>query len=248
MSRASSFSHEAASHEAAAEAPGPAERTRGSKADLVYERLKGAILVGDLAPGSAIDKTALCARLGVSRFPVSAALSRLAFEKLVVIAPQHGSFVSRIALSEMREFMLIRRALEGDIAAEAARASSLGAKLDRSLRYQAAAVAARDGAGFYHLDVEFHRLIVASLGFNHAADMLDQLQSHLERVRRLGVTPEGRMEQTLREHGRIAEAITERDATAAQAATRAHIDSAAAMFEIFAQNHPQLFAETAFDA
>jgi len=54
-----------------------------SKAGQVYGAVKEAILSGDLEPGQPIDKLALCDRLGVSRFPVSAAISRLAFERLV---------------------------------------------------------------------------------------------------------------------------------------------------------------------
>ena len=92
-----------------------------SKADQVYDELKESILAGRLEPGESIDKSALCVRLGVSRFPVSAAVSRLAFENLVVIEPQHGSFVARISAADVRERMFIRRALEGEIAAEAAR-------------------------------------------------------------------------------------------------------------------------------
>ena len=92
-----------------------------SKADQVYDELKEAILAGRVEPGELIDKSALCERLGVSRFPVSAAVSRLAFENLVVIEPQHGSFVARISAADVRERMFIRRALESEIAAEAAR-------------------------------------------------------------------------------------------------------------------------------
>ena len=92
-----------------------------SKADAVYGELKEAILSGALEPGRPIDKTGLCEKLAVSRFPVSAAVSRLAYDRLVDVAPQHGSFVSLISLSDVRERLFIRSALEGEIAAEAAR-------------------------------------------------------------------------------------------------------------------------------
>ncbi len=92
----------------------------GSKAEQVYEAVKEAILSGELEPGQAIDKLALCERLGVSRFPVSSAIGRLAFERLVRIEPQHGSFVAPISAGGVREHLFVRRALEGEIAAEAA--------------------------------------------------------------------------------------------------------------------------------
>src|SRR5574337_1059741 len=47
-----------------------------SKADAVYAELKESILSGALEPGCLIDKADLCARLGVSRVPVSAAVSK----------------------------------------------------------------------------------------------------------------------------------------------------------------------------
>jgi len=78
------------------------ERASG-KAEQVYEAVKDAILSGALEPGRAIDKPALCQSLGVSRFPVSAALSRLAFEGLVLVEPQHGSFVARISARDVRD-------------------------------------------------------------------------------------------------------------------------------------------------
>lgn len=219
---------------------------RPSKAHHVYATLKEAILSGELAPGAAIDKLALCEKLGMSRFPISTAVNRLAYEKLVKVEPQHGSFVSRISLKDVREFMLIRRAIEGDLAAEAARldAPALDAELERSLHYQAAAAEAADYTGFFQLDVGFHGIIVQALGMDHVAEVLDRLLSHLERVRRLGTTPPGRTRLTLAEHRAIAQAIGRRDPLAAAAAARAHLERTSAMFEAFAQDHPKLFAET----
>ncbi|WP_353017814.1 GntR family transcriptional regulator [Mesorhizobium sp. M1405] len=50
-------------------------------------RIRRAIRTGRLGPGPSIDKAALCEQLGVSRFPVAAAINRLAFERLVVVQP-----------------------------------------------------------------------------------------------------------------------------------------------------------------
>jgi DNA-binding GntR family transcriptional regulator len=228
----------------------PEPSPRSSKASHVYDTIKEAILSGELAPGTAIDKTALCDRLGMSRFPVTTAVNRLSFEKLVVIEPQHGSFVSRISIRDVREFMMIRRALEAEIAAQAAalRPTGLVEELERSLRYQAAAAEARDYAGYYRLDVGFHRLIVQALGLEHAAEVLDRLLSHLERVRRLLMAPAGRPQATYAEHRRISEAIAAGDSLGATAAARAHLEATTAMFETFAKDHPALFAETAANA
>jgi len=216
---------------------------RTSKADQVYTEIKEAILSGALAPGGAIDKLALCAKLGVSRFPVTAAINRLAFERLVVIEPQHGSFVAKIAAHDVREWMMIRRALESEIAGEAARSLPADAQreIERNLRYQQAAAEAGDVAGFYVLDVEFHKLIVDSLALRHAREILDGLRSHLERVRRIALSPPGRLPTAFAEHKRIFDAIMAKDSASAALAMRTHLDETTATFERIASQNPDNF-------
>jgi GntR family transcriptional regulator, rspAB operon transcriptional repressor len=220
------------------------EARRSSKADCVYRDLKQSILSGALEPGGAIDKLELCERLGVSRFPVSSAISRLAYERLVTIEPQHGSFVARIAVEDVRERLLVRRALEAEIAAEAAlRMPREGLQsLERNLRRQQAAVEARDIAGFYLLDVDFHRLIAAQLGLRHCGEILDGLRSHLERVRRLLLSPAGRLPLAFAEHRAVAEAVSQGDAPAARAAMERHLQQTASLFETFVKERSALFS------
>ena len=152
----------------------------------------------------------MCEKLGVSRFPVSAAVSRLAYDRLVDVAPQHGSFVSRISLNDVHERLFIRIALEGEIAAEAAAPMTSGGQ-GRARREPegggAIAVEAEDSATFYALDVAFHQTLTARLGMTRASEVLDSLRIHLERARRLLMSPPGRIREVLSEHGAIAEAI-----------------------------------------
>src|SRR6478736_5069308 len=94
---------------------GSLEQTgRGGTTDRVQAILREAIVGFDLAPGADIDKQAICERLGVSRFPVSEALSRLQAEGLVEILPQRGSTVSLVRIADVLEYMLIRKALEAE--------------------------------------------------------------------------------------------------------------------------------------
>jgi DNA-binding GntR family transcriptional regulator len=223
--------------------PTPAEQRRASKADFVYREVKAAILSGALEPGAVIDKVELCHRLGMSRFPVTTAINRLAFERLVFVEPQHGSFVAKISVDDVREWMLIRRALETEIAGEAAQRLSRAARgeLERNLRYQQACVEAKDYAGFYTLDLEFHRLLVVGLGLAHAGEILDGLRAHLERVRRILLTPPGRLPKTLAEHRLVAKVLEQGDAGAARAAMHVHLEQTTELFEAFVRQRPGLF-------
>src|ERR1700675_1342422 len=87
---------------------------RGGTVQRVQDVIRDAIVRLDLPPGTAIDKVALCTRLGVSRFPVSEALGRLAAEGLVEIRPQRGTRVARIDLPDCRQAMFIPPALRGE--------------------------------------------------------------------------------------------------------------------------------------
>ena len=215
-----------------------------SKADAVYGELKEAILSGVLEPGCLIDKAGLCEKLGVSRFPVSAAVSRLAYERLVDVAPQHGSFVSRISINDVRERLFIRAALEGEIAAEAAARMTRADKdaLAANLEDEANAAEADDKASFYALDVAFHQILTRRLGMARASDVLDGLRVHLERARRILISPSGRMNETLREHARIVEAVEAGDASCAREAMKRHLRATGALLETVARERPGLFS------
>jgi DNA-binding GntR family transcriptional regulator len=220
-----------------------ASDVRLPKADQVHLALKRAIVRGELPPGAAIDKPGLCLRFGVSRLPVTTAINRLAYEGLVLIEPQRGSYVSRIRLDDVLQWMMARRAIEAEVAAEAARrlsAEALGA-LGRNLRYQEAAVAELDFDGFLDLDVAFHRQLTEGLGLDRIAETLDALGVHLARVRRLLLPEPGRIAATLAEHRAVHAAIEARKAAAAGRAMRRHLAVVMAGLVAFERDHQDFF-------
>ena len=192
---------------------------RGNTTEQVERSLRAAIVDLDFAPGEFIDKGAVCAALGVSRFPVSEALTRLAAEGLVEILPQRGSRAARIRLSEIKESMLIRQALEGMVAEIAAR--SLPPEtlqvLRSNLEAQQEAVSRGDRPGFYGLDLEFHMILVQGLQLPRVAAAIDASRANIDRVRRLLSSPR-RHAVTLAEHREIFRALEARDAQAARRA------------------------------
>ena len=223
------------------EAAAPAGRL--SKADQIYLALKRAIVSGELPPGASIDKTELCGTFAVSRLPVTTAVNRLAYERLVLIEPQKGSYVAKIKLADVMQWMMARRALEVEVAAECARLlpAPAIAQLEQNLLYQQAAIGGNDYAGFLQLDVAFHRLLIDGLAAQRIGEILDSLRSHLDRVRRLLLPEPGRMANTLAEHRAIAEAIAARHAKQASRAMRAHVDTVLEQLIAFEKQHPDFF-------
>jgi DNA-binding GntR family transcriptional regulator len=78
----------------------------------VAERLRAAILSGDILPGAPLVETALSARFEVSRGPLREALRQLIEEGLVVTVPYTGTHVASLSVEDVREIYSLRTALE----------------------------------------------------------------------------------------------------------------------------------------
>ena len=84
------------------------------------ERLRQAILAGDMAPGQRLVEEELAGLLAVTRASLRAALFDLTAEGLVERIPNRGARVRAVALGEAIAITECRMALEGLCAAKAA--------------------------------------------------------------------------------------------------------------------------------
>ena len=218
-------------------------RLRASKAGLVYEKLKTAIVTGVLRPGDPLDKLALSERFGASRQPISIAIDRLAVDGLVDIIPQHGSFVSKLRTKPVIERFFVRRAIEADLVAVAAMSvtEDLVRELDLCIRYQHAALDAGDRIGFLQQDYAFHAAICDHHPIEEAIRILDRLEAYLGRIRFLLIPGSERPAETLVEHKAIRDGIASGEPAKASDAMRRHIDAVANHFREFIVARPDLF-------
>ena len=76
------------------------------------DALRELILRGDFPAGARLGEVELAERLGVSRTPVREALSRLAAEGLVELAPNRGARVASWTVAELEGVFDLRSALE----------------------------------------------------------------------------------------------------------------------------------------
>jgi DNA-binding GntR family transcriptional regulator len=78
----------------------------------IAERLRSAILAGDIPPGAPLVETALSERFDVSRGPLREALRQLIEEGLVVTVPYTGTHVAALSVDDIHEIYSLRTALE----------------------------------------------------------------------------------------------------------------------------------------
>lgn len=215
----------------------------GSLATRVYQSLKDAILSLAYQPGEILRKAEICEQLGISRSPVSEAVTRLAAEGLVDVVPQAGTFVTRFSMSEIREGAFLREALE--LAAVEMLAQTITdaqlLELRRSLRIQNVLVEDDDVAGFYKLDAEMHEFILSFTGFRRLAQIAETSWLQVNRARRLVLPNRRRIAETLEEHRFIVDALEARDPNAARSSTRTHLRQLLRYLEPLEREHPKLF-------
>ncbi len=78
----------------------------------IVERLRLAILAGDIPPGAPLVETALSERFDVSRGPLREALRQLIEEGLVVTVPYTGTHVAELSVEDVHEIYSLRTVLE----------------------------------------------------------------------------------------------------------------------------------------
>src|SRR5690606_15066829 len=115
-------------------------------------------------------------------WPVSEALVQLQHEGLVEVLPQRGSLVSRIRLSDILDYMLIRRALESEAAALCAVMNSRSRieTLTDDLKAMRRAIRAKDAEGFETTAAEFHQHLAGSLDLPRLGAAIEGARGNLE--------------------------------------------------------------------
>lgn len=90
-------------------AASPASETAASRA---YRQIKECIVRTCLRPGAAIEEAQLMRKLGMGRTPIREALRYLEKDRLIVIAPRRGMFVTEVSLSDIESLHEIRMELD----------------------------------------------------------------------------------------------------------------------------------------
>jgi DNA-binding GntR family transcriptional regulator len=199
---------------------------------FAYRRLHALIVEGVLAPGSPLIEGDVCARLGVSRTPVRAALLRLEQEGLVR-GPTAGrggrAIVSPLTAGDLREIFLMIGALEaiavrGAAALDPPDRAAMAAALDDENHALRAAIAERPPdliAGLRH-HLGFHNQFLSAKAGMRVCGELITLAAQAVRYERLySAAMVYAIDEFVTAHERIITAIRAGDADEAERATAA---------------------------
>jgi DNA-binding GntR family transcriptional regulator len=200
-----------------------------SKADVIYENLREAIVGGGFRPGERVNMDEVAREFGVSKIPVREAVKRLESDGLVVARVHAGVVVAQVDVQEMRGVFLAREAIEGLVARLAAEAGdeALVAELERVQAAMREELSRGETAGLAELNSQFHQAMATATGYRILGELTEQLLSTIRRYRVTAPQDETSWRSVVEEHDVIIDALRGGDPETVEAAARAHTVSQA---------------------
>jgi DNA-binding GntR family transcriptional regulator len=188
----------------------------------VAELLRQRIFNRELVPGSWIDELKLADEYGISRTPLREALKVLATEGLVTMKVRRGAYVTEVSEQDLADVYHLLALLESDAAGVvAAQASEVQLKELQGL-HQKLEQAAGNPTRFFELNEAFHMRLLEIANNRWRDQMVTDLRKVMKLNRHNSLLKSGRIQESLREHAAIVQALHAHDADAAARCMREH--------------------------
>jgi DNA-binding GntR family transcriptional regulator len=212
-----------------------------------YQQIKHRIVSLDLPPGSVLKEADLQQELHLGRTPIREALKRLSLEKLVVIVPRRGMFVSEIGLKDLQQLFEVRLVLESLAARLAAERGTTGhwqqmeAALDQL-------TAGADHEALIAIDTECHEIIYEAAQNRFLGDTLTTHYALSLRLWYYVLNDIADMRSALQEHEQILSALRAGDGDRAANLMCNHINAFQAEIQHMMWGKPAGMAPGAFSS
>ena len=194
--------------------------------DVVFKKLRRAILLEELKAGERLTEIYLADKLGVSRTPIREAIRKLELEGLVVMVPRRGAVVAEISEKSLRDVLEVRRVLD-ILSAKLAcgRINESGkAALKKACQDFEEATKGGDLRDIAQKDVALHNIIVEATGNVTLQQMLNNLAEQMYRYRVKYLKDDCQYTELVQEHRVICESIAKGDKETAMQFAGEHID------------------------
>jgi DNA-binding GntR family transcriptional regulator len=201
-----------------------AQQTRSVR-DVVYEKLKEAILMEQYKPGFHLNERELARQFRISTTPLKEALRLLEQEGLVVTRPRVGSYVSKDIMTSIEEINLVRAALEG-VAVRLAAAKITEAEIEQlrlALGEMDKYTKEKNAEKLVGANDYFHKLIRSFAKNNYVSKQIEAIRSFDLSFRKKALSHVDEFDRAFSEHQQIYLQIAARNPVAAEKAMKVHI-------------------------
>lgn len=197
---------------------------RGSRAEDAYERLRRAILRGEIRPNERLIEVDLAEQLQISRTPIREVMQRLGGEGLIVRV-RRGWRVREHTADEIAEIYEVRAALESYGACLAARRAS-DEELERIRAIHLDADSPEPRTARDHLvevNDDFHQAILDAAHNARLMELARQSREYYFNYRIAHLYSDAEAEAAVESHAEIVRALLARDGRAAEQAIQRHV-------------------------
>jgi DNA-binding GntR family transcriptional regulator len=197
-----------------------------SLSDRAYYAIRELIVTLELPPGSVVSERELMERLGLGRTPVREALRDLAREQLLEVYPRRGIFVAGIDVGDIADLSEVRLVIESQaarLAAERLNDADRAATDELLLEIERTA-GEDDERRLIELDQRIHRHVYRCTHNPFLEATLERYYVLTLRIWFLALDRVDRLDDAIREHRELLEAIRDRDADRAEAVMRRHVE------------------------
>lgn len=188
----------------------------------VAELLRQRIFNRELAPGSWIDELKLAEEYGISRTPLREALKVLATEGLVTMKVRRGAYVTEVSDADLADVYHLLELLESDAAAEVASKATEAQLRELQALHNELGKAVTQPERFFEINEAFHIRLLAIANNRWRDQIVADLRKVMKLNRHDSLLKSGRLEESLKEHQALLEALEARAPDAAMMRMREH--------------------------
>ncbi|WP_226935309.1 GntR family transcriptional regulator [Pseudogemmobacter faecipullorum] len=220
-----------------------------TSSEFAAERIREAILSGELMPGEKLHQDRLAEMLGISRTPLRAALTSMAQTGLVSYQTNRGFYVRSFSFSDVAGAFAVRASMEAlacSLAAKHMTPTSIallqGLVADGDRLLESGTLLPENLQPYRRMNVAFHTKVIELSGNPWIRTFVQSLQNVPAASDRIIIWRDFRVIQRSHDdHRRIANALARRDGTRAAAIMHEHVTFAHEHLTAELNAHPEDF-------
>jgi DNA-binding GntR family transcriptional regulator len=191
----------------------------------VAELLRQRIFKRELEPGSWIDEMKIAQEYGISRTPLREALKVLAAEGLITMKVRRGAYVTEVSEKDLADVYHLLSLLESDAAGVVAQRASDEQIIELQALHKQLETASGNREKFFTINERFHMRLLEIAGNRWRDQMVADLRKVMKLNRQNSLLKSGRVQESLKEHRAIVEALARRDAKLAARKMQEHFSN-----------------------